>query len=103
MAPLSLIVGIILMVLIMNRPAGKPLMSTWGKVGVGIAFALFAVWIVWLGMRAPQYSAELLGQAFGCLLIIGVFVVIGTTVRDRREKKRLKNPPATTDRIPPTA
>jgi hypothetical protein len=91
MAPISLIIGILLMILILSRPAGKPLMSTWAKVAVGLACALFVAWVIWLGMRAPQSAEELVGQAFACVLIIGIFVVIGTTIRDRREKKRLKN------------
>jgi apolipoprotein N-acyltransferase len=102
MASLSMLVGIVLMVLILNRPAGKPLMSTWGKAGVGFAFALFAAWVVWLGMKAPNYAAELIGQAVGCVLIVGIFVAIGTTIRSRREKKRLKNLPPTTEGVPPS-
>ena len=69
---------------------GKPLFSTGLKVIVSLLFLLFVVYFSLIARRAPMAAPYLLGQALGCLLIVGIFVAVGVAVRKTREKR--KNP-----------
>jgi hypothetical protein len=87
MASASLILGIVLMILVLRIPPGKPLMGTGLKIVVGFLLAFFLVFIIWLGLHSPDNAEEVVGKSFGNLFIIGIFVGIGEAIRKKRVKK----------------
>jgi hypothetical protein len=90
MAGGAVLVGILLLVVILRGPPGKPLFSTTIKVIVFLVLILFAAYLLFVGMYAPMAVPYLLEQALGCVIIIGIFVAIGTAVRKRRDKREAK-------------
>jgi hypothetical protein len=89
MSALALLLGIILLVVIVTRPADKPLFSTTLKVIVGVLFLLFAAYVVFIAIHVPDAASYIVGQAFGGLLLVAICVAIGTAIRKRRDKKKM--------------
>jgi hypothetical protein len=92
MSGLVLILGIILLIVIIRRPAGEPLFSTTLKIVVGLLFLIFAAYVVFIAIHVPAAAAYLIGQAFGALILVAIFVAAGTAIRNHRDKKKETNP-----------
>jgi hypothetical protein len=54
---------------------------------VALLCSIFATFIVFMAMHSPDTGSYLIGQAFGCVIIITICVAIGNAVRKRKGKK----------------
>jgi hypothetical protein len=87
MAGITLLLGILLLIRIISTPLDKPLFGRFLKISTAILGALYVAYVVWLGMRVPGAAAYLIGQTFGSVVILLIFVAIGTAVRKRKSRK----------------
>jgi hypothetical protein len=87
MSGLALILGIILAFIVATRPAEKLLFSATLKVAVALLCSIFAGFMVFIAMHSPDTGSDLIGQVFGCVIIILICVAIGNVIRKRKGKK----------------
>jgi hypothetical protein len=87
MGALALLLGIILAIIIATRPAEQLLFSATLKVVIAFLGSLFAAYIFFIAMHVPEVGSYLIGQVFGCVIIIMICVAIGNAIRKRKGKK----------------
>jgi CDP-diglyceride synthetase len=84
---LALLLGTVLAVIVATRPSEKLLFSATLKVIVALLCSIFATFIVFIAMHSRDTGSYLIGQVFGCVIIIMICVAIGNAVRKRKGKK----------------
>jgi hypothetical protein len=87
MGGLALVLGIILAFIVATRPAEKLLFSATLKVVVALLCSIFAAYIFFIVIHVPDVGSYLIGQVFGCVIIIMICVAIGNVIRKRKSKK----------------
>jgi uncharacterized BrkB/YihY/UPF0761 family membrane protein len=90
MGPLATIIGILILILIVQTPPSKPILTKPAQIGGWVTLLLFAAIVTGFGIHTPERAPEMIGQALGSVMIVGAFAVIGTVLRNRREKRRDK-------------
>jgi hypothetical protein len=95
MAGVTLLLGILLLIRIIMTPQGKPFFGRFVTVTIAILFALYAAYIVWLYTKVPTAAGELIGQTFGSIIILLIFVGIGMGVRKWKFRKSATPDPPT--------
>jgi hypothetical protein len=88
MSGLALLLGIALAIIVATRPAEKLLFSPTLKVIVALLCSIFAGFIVFIAMHSPGTGSYLIGQVFGCVIIVLICVAIGNVIRKRKAKSR---------------
>jgi hypothetical protein len=81
MSGLALLLGIALAIIVATRPAEKLLFSPTWKVVIALLCSIFAGFIVFIAMHSPGTGSYLVGQVFGCIIIVMICVVVGNVIR----------------------
>jgi hypothetical protein len=87
MSGLALLLGVALAIIVATRPSEKLLFSATLKVVIALIFSIFAGFIFFIAMHSPNTGSYLIGQVFGCVIIVMICVVIGNVIRKRKGKK----------------
>jgi hypothetical protein len=87
MSGLALLLGVALAIIVATRPSEKLLFSATLKVVIALIFSIFAGFIFFVAMHSPNTGSYLIGQVFGCVIIVMICVVIGNVIRKRKGKK----------------
>ncbi len=85
----ALVLGILFLVIIVRESPGKPLFSTTLKVIALVLFILFGAYVVFTSMYTPMDVPYLVGQALGCVLLMGIFVGIAVAIKKRRDRRKV--------------
>lgn len=86
MSTVALSLGILLLVRFVSAPLDKPVFGAFSKIAAGVLGALYAAYIVFLGIKAPLATESFVGQTFGVILVLLIFVAIGSAVRKRKTR-----------------
>lgn len=87
MGAAALLLGIFLAVIVATRPAtAKVLFSATLKIVIALLCSIFAAHIIFIAMHVPAVGSYLIGQVFGCVIIILICVAIGNAIRKRKGK-----------------
>jgi len=87
MTGLALLLGIALAIIVATRPADKLLFSPTLKVVIALLCSIFGGFIVFIAMQSPGTGSYLIGQVFGCVIIVLICVVVGNVIRKIKGKK----------------
>ena len=87
MTGLALLLGIALAIIVATRPAEKLLFTATLKIVVVLLCSIFGGFIVFIAMHSPGTGSYLIGQVFGCVIIIMICVVVGNVIRKMKGKK----------------
>ena len=85
----AIVLGILFLGVILREPPGKPLFSVTLKVIALVLFVLFGAYVVFTSMYTPMDVPYIVGQALGCVLLIGVFVGIAVAIKKRRDRRQV--------------
>ena len=88
MGALALLLGIILAIIIATRPAEQLLFSATLKIVIALLCSIFAAYLVFTVMHVPSVSSYLIGQVFGCVIIILICVALGNAIRKRKGRQK---------------
>jgi multisubunit Na+/H+ antiporter MnhB subunit len=87
MGGLALLLGILLAFIVATRPAEKLLFSPTLKIIIALLCSIFGAYVFFIVIHAPDIGLNIIGQAFGCVIIILICVAIGNAIRKRKGKK----------------
>jgi hypothetical protein len=89
MGAAALLLGILLAVIVATRPAtAKVLFSATLKIVIALLCSIFAAYLVFTVMHVPSVSSYLIGQVFGCVIIILICVALGNAIRKRKGRQK---------------
>jgi hypothetical protein len=87
MSGLALLLGIALAMIVATRPSEKLLLSARLKVVIALISAIFAGFVFIIATHSANTGSYILGQLFGCVIIVLICVAIGNVIRKRKGKK----------------
>ena len=83
MAAATLLLGILLLVRLVSVPPNKPPFGRLVKISAALVGALYSTYIAFLSVKVPKAVPYVIGQTFGAVFILLIFVAIGTVIRKK--------------------